>query len=239
MEENSKVLRVCQNKTKNINSKFTYSISSILQNLYDAFNSSKITAKEKLEIKSLIFSRSGSIAIILDELKDTNLFDVHLNSLKILIKSRTKNDEKNQTSKRKTKNKQFPTLNIFPKKNVCLTKKFFKENNEASEEAQLNHSLLMDSNESIIFIEKTNQNLFSEEEDENLSTTLGLELFNLSTNPSTPLNTKKNIKKNEESNPSVSRSDCACRPKLIARQEKFISKTSNNIYKIEVVAKGF
>ncbi len=58
----------------------------------------------------------------------------------------------------------------------------------------------MDLNESIMLIEKTDQNLFSDEEDQNLSTTLGFELFNLSTGPSTPLNAPKIIKNKKENN---------------------------------------
>jgi len=178
MEGNFNLERVCQNKSVETKTKFKYSISSILKNVYDAYNSSKISALEKLEIKNLVFSKSSAIETIMEELKNPILFDNHIQTLKRIIKRKSEN-------KRKIASKKFklPSLNIFcSNESSKKLKKCFAESSLT--ESLLNQSLPMDSNESIIFIEKTNQNLFSDEEDENLSTTLGLELFNLSTNPS-------------------------------------------------------
>lgn len=192
MEKNLDVSRVYQKIDRENATKFNYSISSILNNLYEAYKTSKITSKEKLEIKNLIFSKSSHVEKIIEDLKKPTLFNSHLKTLKKIIK-RTINhssekiyNQKNLISSSKTSLKEKISNKLFL--------------NEMSTNEGLNQSLLMDSNESIIFIEKTNQNLFSEEEDDNLSTTLGLELFNQSTNPSTPLNAGKIIKYKKENN---------------------------------------
>lgn len=224
--------RVCNKKAKEENSNFKYSISSILKNLYDAYNSSKISAREKLEIKNLLFSKSSAIKSILEELKNPNLFDKHLNTLKKIIKTKLKTEAKTASKKNNLSSIKILFSNDSSKK----IKKFFKESESLPSEG-LNQSLFMDSNESIIFIEKTNQNLFSEEEDENLSTTLGLELFNLSTNPSTPLNARKNLKNENEIKLPTKSFKQGVDSESTPRQEKNISKTSNNIIKIENVTK--
>jgi len=198
-------------KANKTNLNFKYSISSILKNIYEAFKSLKISAKEKLEIKNLIFSKSSSIAKILEELKNPNSFNVHLNTLKKIVKS-----SQTQIEEKTSKSRFTLSLNSLSTKKKNLKIKVFEESNLTIE--ALNHSLLMDSNESIILIEKTNQNLFSDEEDENLSTPLGFELFNLSTKSSSPLNKRQMI--NNENNLPTKIFNHFTDQQLIARQHE-------------------
>ncbi len=121
MADNCKVLTIYQNKAKKTDSNFKYPISSILKNLCEAFNSSLITAKEKLEIKNLIFSKSRVISDIMEELNNRKLFRAHLKTLKKTIK------RKQETEKKASRKKVFPSLNIFSI-NDSSNEKYFNEN---------------------------------------------------------------------------------------------------------------
>ncbi len=145
---------------------------------------------EKLKIKNLIFSKNPAITNFFEDLKNPITFDIHLKTLKRIIKSKEEKNDKIIKQKKILKF-NFPSKNYLFSSEKINFKKFKDPNETINNNSQnSNQSLLMDSNESIIFIEKTNQNLFSEEEAENLSTTLGLELINESTTPSTPLNAR-------------------------------------------------
>jgi hypothetical protein len=226
MEKDLNILRVCQIKAKGNSRNFKYSISRILNNIYNAFKSLKITTKEKLEIKNLIFTKSSEIANILEDLKKPDLFNNHLKTLKKIIKRKTQTETEEKSSNK------FIIINPANKTSSIKynsNKKFL--NLSKSTNKVLNQSLLMDSNESIIFIENTNQNLFSEQEDENLTTTLGLELFNQSTNPSTPLNARKIINNKNDNNFPIKNFKESYESRTNKIQENYISKTSNNIIK--------
>jgi len=206
---------------------FQYSMSNILKNLYDAFTSKKITLDEKSDLKTLIFSKNPAITNIFEQLKDPKLFSFHLNFLKNFLITSKSNEEA-----KASEGKNFDFLNI--KKNLKLDK--FNSFETPGQES--NTSLLMDPNESIIFIEKTNQNFFSEEEAENLSTTLGLDMIYDSTNPSTPLNARK-IKKTENiitkpEKKSKEKSKKECKSSIL-NPSKFNLKTNFEEIKIKLL----
>lgn len=156
---------------------FQYALSNILKNLYDSYSKGEINSIEKSEIKKIIFSKDSAISNIIEELKNPKLFNYHLTNLKSMV---IKLNKKREILSNRNSNNKSSTNIDFDKEY------FFIEQMQAQDQ-----SLLMDSNESIYFLEKTHQNLFSEAESENLSTTLGLTfLINESTNPSTPLNVR-------------------------------------------------
>lgn len=207
MDNNNKDMPLVETpKTENLPN-FQYAISNILKNLYDSYIKGELTLIQKSEIKRMIFSKHSALTNIFEDLKIPILFNHHLKLLKSLVENL--NDEKEMKSANLKSNK----TRIY----------YFSQNIEDNHDyffVQHNGIMNLDPNESIYFIDKTNQNLFSDQDTDNLSTTLGLTcLINDSTNPSTPLNGR------------ISKTNKSKKNKKFPKQNINNSNLNNMIYK--------
>ena len=168
--------RTC--KSPDNTSNFLYSCSNILKNLYDSYNQGKLSFFEKKEIKKMIFLKDPKISKIFENLKTPEFFNSNIDLLKSFLNNSTENPEKSPPLIKKKIISQ-----IFSKN----AKSFFGDIFQ-----NLDQSLTIDSNESILILENSKQNLFSDDDLVNLSTTEELKkITNDSTNPSTPIKCRK------------------------------------------------